>query len=211
MGTSGVFRWAGYAGVVGAILLILGDWVHPASLTGANRGTWELAHEAIFCAIVLAIPALFALYARQVHEAGALGLAGVILIFIGLMGVSGIVWHEAFVAPALTADAAAFAAIRSLETGEMAGAVVPVLMGSTVAFSLGWLLFGWATVRGGVLPRAGASVALVGGVVFGLAPLLFPGNQAVDRIAVTIFGAGFAWLAWSLTTARRMLMAAASS
>lgn len=210
MASSGLYRWAGYAGIVGAILLVLGEWMHPQSLAAANRGTWELAHELIFCSIILAITAIFALYARQARETGTLGLLGFVLIFIGLMGFSGIVWFEAFVTPALVGDAAAFAAVEKLYSGEMASSVLPVLMASSVAFSLGWLLFGWATARTGVLPRTGAYVALVGGVFFGLGPLLFAGVPILDKVAATLFGVGFAWLAWALTTERRMMIASSS-
>src|SRR3990170_2464025 len=203
MAPSGLYRWAGYAGIVGAILLV--------RLAAANRGIWELSHELIFCSIILAIPTVFALYTRQARETGTLGFLGFVLIFIGLMGFSGIVWFEAFVTPALTGDAAAFAAIEKLESGEMASSVLPVLMVSSITFSLGWLLFGWATARAGVLPRTAAYVALVGGVFFGLGPLLFAGVPVLDKVAVTIFGIGFIWLAWALTTERKMMMAAARS
>jgi hypothetical protein len=209
--TSGLYRWAGYAGVVGAILLVLGDWIHPQSLVAANRTTWELAHELIFCSIVLAIPTIFALYTRQAGETGGLGFLGFSLVFIGLMGFSGIVWFEAFVSPALVGDSAVAAALEKLETGETAGLLLPVLMLSSVLFSLGWLLFGWATARAGVLPRPAAYVALVGGVFFGLGPLLFSGVPILDKMAATIFGVGFAWLAFGLTIERRMLMASAPS
>jgi hypothetical protein len=41
MTPAGLYRWAGYAGVASAILLVVGNSLHPASLTVGNRGIWE--------------------------------------------------------------------------------------------------------------------------------------------------------------------------
>jgi hypothetical protein len=206
MGASGLYRWAGYAGVVGAILLVLGQWLHPQVLA-SNPGRWELAHEILFVSIILAIPGLFGIYTRQTRETGALGFVGFVLIFIALMGFSGIVWLEAFVSPALAGDAAARAALEKLESGQTPSLIGPVLIASGAAFSIGSLLFGWATARAGVFSRTAASVTLVGGFVFGLSPLLFASAPALDKLAATVFGVGFAWLAYGLTAERRMMIA----
>ncbi len=207
MASAGLYRWAGYAGIVGAVLLVLGDWIHPASLAVANSGTWQLAHALIFISIILAIPALFGVYTRQGRETGSLGFIGFALVFIGLMGFSGIVWLEAFVTPALASDAAVSAAFEKLESGEIPSLVLSVLMVSSIAFSLGWLLLGWATARAAIHSRTAAYVTLVGGVFFGLGPLLFAATPMLDKVAATVFGVGFLWLAWGLTTERKMMMA----
>lgn len=208
MRAADLYRWAGYAGAAAAVLLVLGDWIHPQALAAANRGTWELAHELLFGSIILAVPAIFGLYTRQARETGGLGFLGFILIFVGLMGFSGINWFEAFITPALAGDPAAAAAVAKIESGELTSLALPVLATSSVAFGLGWLLFGWATARAGVLSRAGAYVALIGGIFFGLGPLLFAGRPMLDKLAATVFGIGFLWLAWGLTVERRMLIAA---
>ncbi len=87
MASSGLYRWAGYAGIVGAILLVIGDWLHPQTIA-SNPSGWQLAHELLFISIVLAIPGLFGVYARQSRETGSLGFIGFVLVFIGLMGFS---------------------------------------------------------------------------------------------------------------------------
>ncbi len=203
MASSGLYRWAGYAGIVGAILLVIGDWLHPQTIA-SNPSGWQLAHELLFISIVLAIPGLFGVYARQSRETGSLGFIGFVLVFIGLMGFSGIVWLEAFVVPALTGDAAVAAAFEKLESGQIPSLVLPVLMTSSIAFALGWLLLGWATARAAVLSRTAAYVTLVGGVFFGLSPLIFASSPLLEKLSATVFGIGFVWLAWGLTTERMM-------
>jgi len=207
MASAGLYRWAGYAGIAGAILLVVGEWLHPRMLA-SNPAGWELAHEILFISIILAIPGLFGVYTRQTRETGSLGFMGFVLVFIALMGFSGIVWLEAFVTPALAGDAAVTTAFEKLESGEIPSLIGPLLMVSGIAFSLGSLLLGWATARAGVLSRTAAYVTLVGGFFFGLGPLLFASAPALDKLAATVFGVGFAWLAYGLTTERRMMMAA---
>jgi hypothetical protein len=211
MSASGLYRWAGYSGVVSAILLIVGNSLHPAALTAGSRAVWEMAHELIFCSIVLAIPAFFAIYARQAQEIGRSGLLGFVLAFIGTMGFGGVVWFEAFVSPALVGDPTVYAAIEGLQTGSTPSMIIPFFLVTVVAFSPGWLLLGWATARAGIFPRAAGYLVLLGGVFFGLGPLLFASMQILDKLAGAIFGIGLLWLSWNLTMERRMVIAAAPS
>lgn len=186
----------------------MGNSLHPARLAVGNRGVWELVHELLFCSIVPAIPVLFAIYTRQARETGALGFWGFVLAFIGTMGFTGIVWYEGFVSPALVNDAAVFAAMQRMETGQTPSMIMPFLLVTVIAFALGWLLLGWATARAGVFPRLAAYLALVGGLFFGLGPVVFASAQILDKLAGAIFGIGLLWLSWSLTMERRMMVAA---
>lgn len=202
MASSMLYRWAGAALIAGAILLAIGELTHPANAVGnVTTSAWATTHNILLLSLLVGIPGLFGLYTRQAKETKGLGFLGFILIFIAMTLLVGIVYFEAFIGPALAQDAPAF--VERVFSGEVGGPLVTVLRLTGFAFSLGWLLFGWATARAGVLPPTAAWLALVGGVVLGLGPLR-EALPFVEKLAALVFGIGVAWLGNALRTEKRM-------
>lgn len=81
-------------------------------------------------------------------------------------------------------------------TGGLGGPLSTLIPLNGLAFSLGWLLFGIATARAGVLPRWAAILAVIGGVPFGVAPGLVP--ALVGKFAAIVFGLGVIGLGYAL-------------
>lgn len=205
MSSSVLYRWAGYALIIGAILLVVGEWMHPANAAAnVTTGAWATSHDLLLLALLFGIAGLFGLYARQAKETKGLGFIGFLLIFIAMTLLVGIVYFEAFINPVLAKEAPAF--VEKVFAGQVGGPVMTVLPLTGFAFSLGWLLFGWATARAGVLPRTAAWLAVVGGFVFGLEPL-FESVPYVAKLAALVFGVGTLWLGYALTAEKRMMMA----
>jgi hypothetical protein len=106
--------------------------------------------------------ALFALYEREGHAAGWLGVIGLGAALLGTMFMTGDWWYEAFAVPWM-ADVAPIV----FETGA-GGRLLAGGLASFALFSFGWALFGAASLRAGVFPRAISAAILGGGVLAGI-------------------------------------------
>ncbi len=91
---------------------------------------------------------LVALYEWEAREAGWFGVIGVGAALVGTMFMAGDWWYEAFAVPWL-ADAAPVV----FETGA-GGRLLIGGLSSFALFSLGWVIFGAASLRAHVYPRA---------------------------------------------------------
>jgi hypothetical protein len=67
-----------------------------------------------------------------------------------------------------------------------------------LAFFLGLILFGAATMRAGVFPRWAGLLLIVGDVVFGAGDHFGPAAPIVYVLGAAITGAGFVWLGLAL-------------
>lgn len=202
MVSSMLYRWAGSALIVGTILLVIGEWINPANAVGnVTMSRWATAHYILLLSLLFSIPGVFGLYTKQATETKGLGFLGFILIFLAMTLIVGNVYFEAFISPALANDAPAF--VEKVFSGQVGGPLDAVLRVTGFAFSLGWLLFGWATAKAGVLPPTAAWLGLAGGVVLGIGPLR-GSLPFVEKLAVLVFGVGVAWLGNALRTEKRM-------
>jgi heat shock protein HslJ len=113
-------------------------------------------------AFALLVLALVAIYERQARAAGWLGLIGFAAALTGTVFMAGDWWYEAFAVPWM-ADVAPVV----FQTG--AGG--PLLLGgltSFALFALGWVLFGAASLRARVFPRAISAAILLTGLIAGI-------------------------------------------
>ncbi|MNR28532.1 hypothetical protein D3C85_1458600 [compost metagenome] len=133
---------------------------------------------------------------------GWLGLVGYLLFSLEFVLLTALTFIEAFILPLLTTDAPTFAeGFLGLSSGTGSkydlGALVAVGPVSAVAYLLGGLLFGIATLRAGVLSRWAAGL-LAFGAVASLAAAVLP--HEIGRIAAVPMGVGLIWLGYSLWT-----------
>ena len=155
-------RQAGIASIIAATLMLISQisqLVFPLALPesfwiATQSLRMGLALGAMFALLV----ALTGLYARQAHATGRLGLIGYLTASLGTLLIAGDWWYEAFIGPVLRAEAPEVLATAP------GGSIILAAALTTAAFASGWLLFGLASVRAGVLPRAGAVLMTVGGV-----------------------------------------------
>jgi hypothetical protein len=133
---------------------------------------------------VLLLGGLVGLYAYQSESAGPLGFAGFAVAFLGTALMIGASWSSVFVEPYI-----AGVAPELLE--EEPGGLLN--LGFTLSFglvSLGWLLFGVASLRARVYPRS-ASILLIIGAALTFVPLPF---------TAIVFAVSVAWLGFVLLT-----------
>jgi hypothetical protein len=106
--------------------------------------------------------ALVAIYEREGRAAGWLGVIGMGAALMGTVFLAGDWWYEAFVVPWL-ADVAPVV----FDTGA-GGRLLVGGLASFALFSFGWALFGAASIRARVFPRAISVAILIGGVLAGI-------------------------------------------
>ncbi len=198
--TTGLIRSTGIAAMLAGALFVLVQVIHPAETVEAvATQAWEIVHYITFAMLTLFVVGIVGIYARQVEKLGWLGLAGFIVLSIGLLlNIAGAAL-EAFVEPLLATSnpdfVAAFnAMVLGTSYGVDLGAIPTLWSVGSGAFVAGTLLFGIANLRAGVLSRWGSGV-LAFGLVIGLPAATVLGNVRLAAVPISV---GLAWLGYSL-------------
>jgi hypothetical protein len=203
---SRVIRWSGLSAMAAGIIFVVTQPLHPPDvLSSVTTPRWAIVHIFSTAMCFLALLGITGLYARQVKEAGWLGLVGYIVfsLFWALQAPYG--FAEALFLPQLTTAAPEvvrgwLAMIVGPARGMNLGALATVYQVAGLLYILGGLLFGIATLRAGILSRWAAGLLTVAPLVAPLAGLL-PGE--LQRIAAIPMGIALAWLGYALWSERR--------
>jgi hypothetical protein len=190
LSTSNLVRLGGgLASATAGVLLLLG---HILNLGGdPEYGTLPGA-SSVLIAHVFLVFALVALYAAQAEQSGLLGGLGMVLGVTGTTLVSGVVLVEIAGASGAEVDAVFAAGVSGM---------LSVLGG--LAFFIGLILFGIATMRAGVFPRWAGLLLIVGDVVFGAGDFFGSAAPIVFVVGALITCAGLVWLGLALMSARQ--------
>ena len=201
-----LIRWAGLSAMAAGIIFVVTQPIHPPEiLSSVSTPRWAIVHIFSTAMCFLALLGITGLYARQVKEAGWLGLAGYLLFSLFWLLQAPYVFAEAFILPHLTTAAPKFEqgwlAIAGGPAGGMSlGALATVYQIVGLLYILGGLLFGIAMLRAGILSRWAAVLLIVAPLVAPVAGLL-PGE--LHRIAAVPMGIALAWLGYALWSERR--------
>ena len=186
--SSDLIRWGGLAALVSAGLSIVSDllrlFVDVESSQTATTAPYALVFWLYLVSTVLLLLGLVGLYTSQSQESGTFGLVGFLAAFSGTVLLSGALWFELFITPTLATRAPGLA---EAELG-LTGFILVFLFGT-----VGWVLFGIATLRAGVYPRWAAVLLIVGGVI-----AFFP-----VPLSGIVFSVAMGWLGFILFTGRR--------
>lgn len=193
MTSSNLIRWSGLAAILGGALLLISDLLSLTVVSGdlakaATTGVYLVDNGVRLLGGMLLLVGLVGLYTRQAEASGTLGLIGFLAAFAGTSLMMGAFWTNTFVPPALALEAPEFLATRPAGT---------LGFGFTLSFMLapvGWLLFGAATFRARVYPRA-ASVLLMAGAALTFIPL--------PAVGGVVFSLAIAWLGYTLFSEAR--------
>lgn len=204
---SSLIRWAGLAAVAAGIIFAGIQPIHPPDvLSSVTTPQWVIIQSLKTVMCLLGLLGLAGLYARQVKEAGWLGLAGYLLFSLFFAHTLPLAYTEAFILPLLATEAPTFVEGflgifngHPVQTNLGALPVLYTLAGSA-GYVLGGLLFGVATLRAGILPRWAAGLMAVGALApFALAQLPHP----LDRTFAVPMGLALAGLGYALWSERR--------
>ena len=202
---SSVIRWSGLAALVAGIIFAGIQPIHPQDvLSSVTTGAWAIIQSSKLAMCLLFLVGIAGIYARQVEEAGWLGLAGFLLLILCWWLQTGYVFADVFILPQLASAAPrfveSFLGIVNGSPGEMdIGAIVPTYGVIGILYMLGGLLFGVATLRAGVLPRWPAGLLAVASVLTPAAALL---PHGIQRLAAIPVGLALAWLGYALFSER---------
>ncbi len=203
---SKLIRWAGLSAMVAGIIFVVIQPIHPLDvLSSVTTTQWAIIQSLKTAMCLFGLLGLAGLYARQVKEAGWLGLAGYLLFSLFFAHTIAFAFTEAFILPQLATAAPTFVesflGIFNGNPGEMnLGALPAVYKLSGVVYILGGLLFGIATLRAGILPRWAAGLLAVGAALSPVASLLPHEYKALVAVPV---GLALAWLGYALWSERR--------
>jgi hypothetical protein len=206
MNTKTLIRWAGLAVMAAGIIFAVIQPIHPLDvLASVTTPRWVIIQSLKTAMCLLGLLGMAGLYARQVKEAGKLGLAGYLLFSLFYALSMGFIFAEAFILPLIATDAPKFVAgflgiITNAPSEINLGALPTLYMVASVMYVLGGLLFGIATFRADILPRWAAGLMAVGALApFVLAVLPHP----LDRTFAVPMGLALAGLGYALFSERR--------
>ncbi len=185
----------GAAAMVGGALILISAIIGTLAFGGAetvaeqaSTGAYAFVTLLYLLAVILVLGGLVGLYARQSEEAGLLGVVGFLVAFLGTALMVGAAWNQAFFTPGLAETPVGLVLLEQGLTGW-------VNFGFTLTFllvSLGWLVFGVATLLARVYPRP-AAVLLIIGALISLIPLSY---------TEVLLAAAIAWLGFDLLAGR---------
>jgi hypothetical protein len=201
-----LIRWSGLAAIVAGIVFAVIQPIHPPDVVASvTTSAWAIITSAKAAMCLLFLLGITGLYARQAYRAGWLGLAGFLVLSLSWALQTAFVFAEAFIMPALAATAPefvdAFVGISYGHTGAVNLGALPALYSVVgIAYMLGGLLFGVATVRAGILPRWPAGLLAVAATLTPAAALL---PHAQQRLAAVPVALALAWLGYALWSEAR--------
>ncbi len=203
---SNLIPWTGVSAIVAGIIFAGIQPIHPPDVVASvTTGAWAIITPLKTAMCLLFLLGWTGLYARQVKEVGWLGLAGFLLLSLSWALQTAFVFAETFIMPLLATTAPKFVdgylgigAGRASEVNLGALPALYTLVG--IAYMLGGLLFGIATLRAGILPRWAAGLLAVASALTPLAALL---PHATQRLAAIPVGLAVAWLGYALWSERR--------
>jgi hypothetical protein len=197
MSDSPLSRFAALIAIVAGALVIVTRLV-VALTVPADSGlleahvltvTYAITSVASIVAFAMLVLALVAAYDREARPAGTLGVVALGAAIVGTVFMAGDWWYEAFAVPRIAEVAPEV--IDTFVGGRL-------LMGGLLSFALfglGWVLFGFASLRARVFPAAISVAILVGGLLSGV-----PIGIAYLSGGV-ILGLAIVWLgAWMIRT-----------
>jgi hypothetical protein len=205
--TSNLIRAAGLAAMAAGIIFAGIQPVHPPDfLASVTTTAWAIFMPLKLVMCLLFLLGITGIYARQVEEAGWLGLAGYLLFSLSWAMNLAFIFAEAFILPPLASAAPqfvdSFLGVVNGSPGEMNIGALPAIYGlqGFFGYMLGGLLFGIATYRARVLPRWPAALLVVTAAVTPAAALL---PHELQRYVGIPMGIALAWLGYALWSERR--------
>jgi hypothetical protein len=189
-------RWSGLALLLAGLLIAIPTLFHPSDSDPQAflNAAWTPVHALLITGAILSMFGLIGLYRVQAERTGALGLVGFVLSFIGSALVVAALVADAFVLPVIAADPAGRALLDP--AGPLfGGALGLVFLLMALTFSLGSILFGFATARSGVLPRWAGALILIGGPLLAFTP---PLPTLAGMVGALLLGAGYLWAGYAI-------------
>jgi hypothetical protein len=169
MNTDKLIRWAGLPAIGAGLIFAIIQPIHPPdTLASVTTEGWFIIQllKTVMCLLFLL--GITGLYARQAKVAGRIGLIGFLLFSFAWALQLPFVFAEAFILPPMAPVAPAFVegflSVINESASEVNIGLLPVLYSLAGGlYMLGSLVFGIATYRAHILPRAAAILLTLAG------------------------------------------------
>jgi hypothetical protein len=207
MSSSRLIHLSGWAALVGfaliPILQVARVIAFPDTLTLSAISAMDIffvLNLLIVIAMLLGLLGLTGIYVRQMKQIGVLGLVAFLVTFFGWALYTAFMWAETFIWPVFAHVAPQF---MDHPDQNMLTALNASQTTHWLLIGAGWILFGAASLRAGLLPRGAAVLLIAGGVA------AFVGNGVVGIPDEGILGAlvsvvsllgavGLAWMGYAV-------------
>ena len=191
MRTHTLIRWGGLAALVASIISIAIEIAFLATIgkqaysIAALTTEWSVLYSLRLVAVILLMLGLVALFARQSQKMGTFGVIAFVIASIGTMLIFGFAWALTFTFPAMAESVPEFLDAHAAAPG--VGMVLTLFL-----ITVGWFLFGIASLQAKVLPTAAVWVVIVGSF------LALALNIMGAPMAWLVFDVGVIWMGWWL-------------
>lgn len=178
-------------GVLFYFLLPVGDIASNYSLL-VNNPSWITLNSLSLLAIIIGVIGLFGMYLRQIKESSILLLSGMIFTLFGLIMKAAATSWEFIVWPAiLEKDPASTLLTESLIYKDIGVLAFYGLF--TLFFSIGYIIFGVASLKTKIFPKWASLLLVIGGPAYAILLSAPPfGLIGLVLYAIAILGYGFA-------------------
>jgi len=203
---STLMRLAGLSAMLAGLCFIVIGMFHPVNIpSSVTSATWVNVHLFATALGFFGLLGLTGLYARQVEEAGWLGLAGFLVFGAWMTLVCGFSFVEAFILPRLATQypplvTGIMGMFSSIPSQVDLGALPTLWLIQGPLYILGPLLFGIATFRARVLPRWAGALLILGAALIPVGAVVPAAWQPKIMLPV---GLAMAWLGYALFSERR--------
>jgi hypothetical protein len=201
MTTAKLQAWGGYLTAIVGIFLVLFGILPIIMLPTAEPllkwvldPDWTLLNGLALIMTVLTPLALISLYATQVEESRKLGFIGFVMASIGSVLFSSVQFDEALLWRIFAEEAPALLDTSGPMFTNPGFSTIYLAMG--VLYILGFILFGIATLRGGVFPKVAAILLILGVPLFASGKFL---PQFIRTIGAILAGVGLIWMGLSMS------------
>ena len=205
MSTLNFLRLAGLSALLGGSCYVLVGAFHPANVAASVTGTrWAVVHVLACATSFFGVLGLAGLHARQAAKTGWLGLIGTGLLSLWLVIIMGFSFVEAFILPRPGTVTQEFidgwmGMFNGYPSSVDLGVLPALWQLAGPLYIGGGVLFGIATYRARIFPRAAAVLLALGTGAAPVAAVLPLGSQ--PKMAIPV-GLAIAWLGYALLAER---------
>ena len=198
-----LIRWAGLGTMAAGFFFAAIQPIHPPdALASVTTNAWAIITPLKVIMSLLFLLGITGIYARQVKNAGWLGLVGFLMFSLAWAFELAFIFAEAFIIPVLATVAPTFiegffGIVNGHPVETNLGALPALYALLSVLYIFGGLLFGIATLRARILPRWAAGLLIVASVLTPLAGVLPHELQRYAAVPVGLALAGLGYALWS--------------
>jgi hypothetical protein len=205
LSASNLASWTALSAIVAGLLFVAIQVFHPAdTIESVTTDTWAIIHYVSIAMALFFVVGIAGIFAQYAEKVGWLGLAGFLVLSLGLLLTAALQFVEAVIEPTLVSTNPAYvegllALVEGHPVNVDLGAVPTFHALASLCFVGGTLLFGIATLRARIVPRL-ASVTFAFGLLL-MGPVV--SAFGAPRLAAVPIGLSLAWMGYAVWSERR--------